>query len=126
MARLLEARGTEGFVRAAAPAMESAPLPPAVRAALLENLRRWDAVSLGRVLRGAAASDLPPVESLARLRTPTLVLAAPDDPGHPLSTAERIAGAIPGAKLGLLPRGVAAAPPERILRFLASLRARTL
>ncbi len=125
MARLLEARGTDGFVRAVAPAMEAAPLPPGVRDALLENLRRWDATSLGRVLRGAAASDLPGVDSLARLRIPTLVLAAPDDAGHPLSTAERIAAAIPGAKLELLPRGVSAAPPDRVRPFLASLRPRT-
>ncbi len=122
MVRLLEARGIEGFVRAVAPAMASAPLTPAAREALLENLRRWDATCLGRVLRGAAASDLPTLESLGRLRVPTLVLAAPNDPGHPLSTAERVVGAIPGSKLELLPPGVSAAPSERIVPFLASLR----
>ena len=125
MVRLLEGRGIEELVRAAAVAMASAPLSPAAREALLANLRAWDPEGLGRVLRGAAASDLPPIEALAGVRAPTLVLASPDDPGHPLSTAERVASAIPGAKLELLPTGVSAAPPERVLPFLASLRPRT-
>ncbi|QGV77148.1 alpha/beta fold hydrolase [Streptomyces ficellus] len=46
---------------------------------------------LPSVLRGLAMSDLPPPESLARLRLPSLVLAWADDPGHPLSTAETAA-----------------------------------
>jgi pimeloyl-ACP methyl ester carboxylesterase len=125
MARLLEARGVEGFVRLAAPAMATAPIPPAVRDALLENLRHWDAVALQRVLLGAAASDLPSVESLATLRIPTLLLPTPGDPGHPLSTAERIADAIPGARLEPLPAGASSAPAERVRPFLASLRPRT-
>jgi pimeloyl-ACP methyl ester carboxylesterase len=125
MVRLLEARGVEGFARAAAAAMAAAPLDPGVREALLGNLRGWDPTSLGRVLRGAAASDLPPLAALARLRVPTLVLPAPDDPGHPLSTAESIVGTLPGTKLEMLPAGVSAAPPERVRPFLASLRVGT-
>ncbi|MFI0965813.1 alpha/beta fold hydrolase [Streptomyces sp. NPDC021080] len=53
---------------------------------------------LPSVLRGAAASDLPPKDSLARLRLPVLILPWAGDPGHPLSTAETLASLIPGAQ----------------------------
>lgn len=45
---------------------------------------------LPTVFRGAGRSDLPPPDALAGLRQPTLVLAWATDPGHPVSTAERI------------------------------------
>ena len=45
---------------------------------------------LPSVLRGAAASDLPPPEAVAALDHPSLVLAWAGDPGHPESTAHRL------------------------------------
>lgn len=54
---------------------------------------------LSPLLRGAATSDLPAREKLARLTQPTLILAWADDPGHPLSTAEQLAELLPGASL---------------------------
>ncbi len=54
---------------------------------------------LPAVLRGAAASDLPDAEVVARLTQPTLVLAWDTDPGHPLATAERLAELLPHAEL---------------------------
>jgi pimeloyl-ACP methyl ester carboxylesterase len=66
---------------------------------------------LPTILRGAAASDLPAEELLRSIDVPVLILAWADDPGHPLSTAERLAELIPGSVLQ-----VAAATPE-LLRW---------
>lgn len=51
------------------------------------------------VFRGAAIADLPPIATIAMLTHPTLVLAWSGDPGHPVSTAEQLAAAIPNASL---------------------------
>jgi len=58
-----------------------------------------EARDIAAILRGAAASDFPPPDAVAKLRQPTLLLAWEGDDGHPLSTAERLAELIPGAKL---------------------------
>jgi pimeloyl-ACP methyl ester carboxylesterase len=63
-----------------------------------------EASAIAAILRGAAASDFPPAEAVARLRQPTLLLAWEGDDGHPLSTAERLAELIPGAKLSVAKR----------------------
>ncbi|MGF9660216.1 hypothetical protein AAIH18_22555, partial [Pantoea agglomerans] len=54
---------------------------------------------LPSLLRGAAISDLPAPESVARIDVPTTILAWVDDPGHPLSTAESLAALLPNATL---------------------------
>jgi pimeloyl-ACP methyl ester carboxylesterase len=54
---------------------------------------------LPSVMRGASAADLPPEHAIARLALPVLILAWPGDPGHPLSTAERLMSLISGARL---------------------------
>lgn len=54
---------------------------------------------LPTVLRGAAASNVPPPEAIAALRHPTLILAWDGDPGHPVSTAQRLQELIPGSQL---------------------------
>jgi 3-oxoadipate enol-lactonase len=51
------------------------------------------------VFRGAGLSDLPPLESLTALTQPTLILAWTGDPGHPVSTAEKLASTLPNAEL---------------------------
>lgn len=51
------------------------------------------------VFRGAGRSDLPLPAALAEIRQPTLVLAWATDPGHPVSTAERLVELIPGSRL---------------------------
>lgn len=68
-----------------------------VRDAMLSELAGADARLVARVLRGAAASDLPPLGELARLEVPTLVLAWRGDPGHPVATADELGRALPGA-----------------------------
>ncbi|RFA10931.1 hypothetical protein B7R54_18240 [Subtercola boreus] len=54
---------------------------------------------LPTVFRGAGLSDLPPFEQLAEITQPTLVLAWEGDPGHPVSTAEKLAELLPNAEL---------------------------
>jgi 3-oxoadipate enol-lactonase len=62
--------------------------PPAIAHELLPS-----------VLRGAARSDLPGPAALATITAPTLILAWTTDPGHPVTTAERLADLIPGSEL---------------------------
>ncbi len=58
-----------------------------------------DEALLPSLLRGAASSDLPAPEQIAAIRTPTLLLAWDGDPGHPVSTAERLHELIPDSAL---------------------------
>ena len=63
------------------------------------NLRAADRARTAHVLRGAARADLPSPEAIAAIAVPTLILAWSGDPGHPTTTAERLAELIPGARL---------------------------
>jgi pimeloyl-ACP methyl ester carboxylesterase len=68
-------------------------LPPApMTADIPEHL-------LPSVLRGAAASDLPPPEAVRALQHPALVLAWAGDPGHPESTAHRLGELLPNSEV---------------------------
>ncbi|MFE6734870.1 alpha/beta fold hydrolase [Microbacterium sp. NPDC057650] len=58
-----------------------------------------DMAVLPSVFRGAGASDLPDAADIARIETPTLILPWATDPGHPLSTAERLAELMPHTEL---------------------------
>ncbi len=77
----------------------------APRAAIFADLPPFPATAdipedlLPFVLRGAAASDLPAPSDIAAITQPTLVLAWAGDPGHPVSTAERIVELLPDAEL---------------------------
>ncbi len=85
-------------------------------------LRSLDPRALWRVLRGAAGSDLPKRERLEKREIPTLLLPVRGDPGHPhsSSSAEALAGSLPGARLE--PMADRCALPS-IADFLASLPA---
>ncbi|GGK38394.1 alpha/beta fold hydrolase [Nocardia camponoti] len=95
-ARLIEEQGIEAFLRAdlrteRPPATVGTPeTVPDVAAELLPSL-----------LRGAALSDLPAPESIAKLDVPTTILAWTDDPGHPVSTAEALVDLLPTATLSV-------------------------
>jgi pimeloyl-ACP methyl ester carboxylesterase len=89
-----ERNGKQAFVDG----MRALPRPP-VLAGLPEPLIDIDEALLPTVLRGAAASDLPPEDAIAGIRLPTLILAWDGDPGHPVSTAERLHDLIPGSAL---------------------------
>jgi 3-oxoadipate enol-lactonase len=54
---------------------------------------------LPSVLRGAASSDLPPPDAVRAITVPTLLLPWTTDPGHPVSTSERLAELLPDAQL---------------------------
>jgi pimeloyl-ACP methyl ester carboxylesterase len=68
---------------------------PNLPAAVPRVLEEW----LPAVLRGAAASDLPPAEQVSQLTQPALILAWDTDPAHPLSTAYQLAELLPRADL---------------------------
>lgn len=70
--------------------MEGPALDPQVTEALLPT-----------VFRGAARTDLPPVDAIAALDVPVLLLPWADDPGHPVSTSEALLAALPDARLQL-------------------------
>jgi pimeloyl-ACP methyl ester carboxylesterase len=100
-ADLVERAGIEGLMeaRAALP-------PPPIFADHPELLGSPPDVApdvLPTVLRGAGATDLPPLDQLAGLDQPTLVLAWEGDPGHPVSTATALAGALIRAELVVAP-----------------------
>lgn len=67
--------------------------------ALVRHLGEADARALVAALRGAAASDLPPPDALRDLHIPALILAWPNDPVHPVSSAERLVRLLPDAAL---------------------------
>ena len=74
---------------------------------------------LPSVMRGAAASDLPDPDALAALEHPALVLAWAGDPGHPESTAERLAELLPHAELHVAQRiRDVLGWPAQVARFL--------
>ena len=100
-ADLVEQAGIEGLMEARA----ALPPPPifAGHPELLGSPPDVAADVLPTVLRGAAATDLPPLDQLAGLDQPTLVLAWEGDPGHPVSTATALAGALIRAELVVAP-----------------------
>jgi len=71
------------------------------------------------VLRGAAASDLPDPDAVAAIAVPALVLAWATDPGHPVSTAERLVELLPHAELHVAERVAEILTwPGRVASFL--------
>jgi pimeloyl-ACP methyl ester carboxylesterase len=93
-AELVERHGVEAYVRAG----RGAPRPPAVADRETHPPRIAPGL-LPAVLRGAAATDLPPLDALSRIGVPTLVLAWSGDAAHPLSTAEALRAVLPGDAL---------------------------
>jgi len=54
---------------------------------------------LPAVFRGAASTDLPSRDAVARIEQPTLILGWPGDGAHPIATSEELARLIPGSTL---------------------------
>lgn len=116
-ARFVEERGVEAFVRGMA-AMPVLPIlgeggwastAPDIADALLPT-----------VFRGAAATDLPPEDAVAGLRHRTLLRPWTDDPGHPVSTACRLAELLPHAELEVTASAAdLRALGDRVAAFLA-------
>jgi 3-oxoadipate enol-lactonase len=93
-AKLIEEQGMDAFLELAA----SYPNPPAVPA---ELVMRPDVTEelLPTVFRGAALSDFPSADAIAGIRQPVLILAWAGDPGHPVSTSEKLVALLPQAEL---------------------------
>jgi 3-oxoadipate enol-lactonase len=115
--RIIETQGAAAFAevsaaRPVAPIFEEEPEMARFDPAIAES-------ALPTVLRGAAASDLPAPDRIAALGHPTLILAWDTDPGHPVSTAQRLADLLPYARLHVA-RSVAEirAWPEAVRAFL--------
>jgi hypothetical protein len=61
-----------------------------------------DPAILPGVFRGAAATDFPAEEAVAAVQQPVLLAPWVGDPGHPVSTAERLHDLLPHATLDVL------------------------
>ncbi|MET0767998.1 MAG: alpha/beta hydrolase [Aeromicrobium sp.] len=93
-ARLIEQQGLDVFLEAG----RLAPVPPAT-AGLPDTQPDVPVSLLPALLRGAASTDLPAADDIARIDAPTTILAWIDDPAHPLSTAEALLDLLPSATL---------------------------
>lgn len=101
-ADLVEMAGSQRLARVT---MDRPPPPllaqarPRSRELQARHLRAMDHKVLVPVLRAAARSDLPGRDQVHTVIVPTLILAWPDDPAHPLATAESLAGLMVQAEL---------------------------
>lgn len=106
-AELVEREGVAAFVELGS----TIPDPPALAEAPLTSPSVVEEL-LPTVLRGAAASNLPPLQTVATIDLPTLILAWADDPAHPLRTAELLHQAIRASRriVARTPYGIMAWP----------------
>ncbi|CAN5418955.1 alpha/beta hydrolase [soil metagenome] len=107
-AKLIEEKGIEAFLELTA----SYPNPPAMPAELVTRPDVTDEL-LPTVFRGAALSDFPSPDAIAGIRQPVLILAWVGDPGHPVSTSEKLVALLPRAEL------LIAQSPEDVAQWVA-------
>lgn len=123
MARVVEERGPKALIAA------SAKMPPpdpfvgtsehADRRA--GSLGAYNPARLAACYRGAAFADLPALDDVATITTPTLVLAWSGDSGHPVSTAERLRETLSNVQVSVAStRADFATWSDQLHRFLAS------
>jgi len=83
---------------------------PQAAQSLRRQFERLSAAERADVLTAIPRSPQLPLEQVRRIRLPTLVLAAPHEPGHPVSAAETLAAALGGpVQFTMLPQKL----PER-------------
>lgn len=100
-ADLVEGDGIEGLIGAEAQ-RPTVPLLAGLYDPAEAARIRMDFIDLANVpaiLRGAARSDLPDPLAIRDLSQPILLLAWDGDPGHPLSTTQRLAELLPQATM---------------------------
>ncbi len=95
-ADLVESEGVDALIAA-----HRGGTPPPATAGAPETVPDVADALLPSLLRGAAMSDLPAPEAIARIDVPTSILAWIDDPGHPLSTAQTLASLLPRVTLSV-------------------------
>ena len=88
---------------------------------IAEVIRKFNRRSFASVT--AAMCELDTVDRLANISVPTLVVAAPDDPGVPRETSELLAASIPDASLEWLHPARHLASLEHVDVFNRALRA---
>ncbi|MEM9060850.1 MAG: alpha/beta fold hydrolase [Pseudomonadota bacterium] len=88
---------------------------------IAEIIRSFDRRSFASVT--AAMCELDTVDRLPEIAVPTLVVAAPEDPGVPREVSELLASRIPDARLEWLHPARHLASLEHVARFNALLRA---
>jgi pimeloyl-ACP methyl ester carboxylesterase len=89
---------------------------------VIRGLATRDPRNVEAAFRGAALSDLPPIEHCARLRMPTLILAWRNDQAHPVSVATRLAEAMANAKLEVAEDDIDVRRwPEKVKHFMGSI-----
>ena len=93
-AELIETQGLDAFLEVAAGYPNPPAMPPelVMRPDVAEEL-------LPTVFRGAALSDFPSADDIEGIRQPVLILAWAGDPGHPVSTSEKLVALLPQAEL---------------------------
>jgi len=72
---------------------------PGTRQRLLEYRLSFEAQYYTQIYLGGANSDFPSREQILQINVPTLIIAHPDDPHHPLETAQELNKLIKGSEL---------------------------
>lgn len=93
MASIVESKGVEPLIEESANLAPPDPFVAQVdvyKDRRAQSLRAADTGRLAAVFRGATGADFPPESDIAAIAVPTLILAWSGDPGHPVSTAERL------------------------------------
>lgn len=126
MASIVEDRGVDGFADLVAgrpPYPFLAEAMPEVTDIVNRHVRRWDGELAPHIFRGAALSDLPPREAVARVETPALVLTWSGDPGHPDQSASALHEVLPDSRLAVA-RDLSEVRewPARVRSFLETLQ----
>lgn len=124
-AALVAAAGIGPFARAG----RAAPVPriltgelSLVHEASLRSMAAMPRDLVPHILRGAASSDLPRKDLLARIHAPALVLAWKGDPTHPTATAEELDRLLPHSQLHVATSASdVLAWPSLVAVFLASI-----
>lgn len=75
---------------------------PGTRTKLLDLRMSFDPAYYYSIYHGGAVSDFPEREELKQVKVPTLIVADPNDPGHPIEVAREMNELIPNSELVLI------------------------
>jgi pimeloyl-ACP methyl ester carboxylesterase len=75
---------------------------PGTRKKLLDLRMSFDPAYYYSIYHGGAVSDFPEREELKQVKLPTLIVADPNDPGHPIEVAREMNELIPNSELFLI------------------------
>ncbi len=124
MADVVETAGVEPLIEAGAELPPPDPFldDPRWKQRRADTLRSADPVRLAGVFRGAAVADFPAVEAVRDIACPTLILGWSGDPGHPVSSAERLGRLIDGSVVSIASTATDMAGwTERVSEFVRQL-----